>query len=218
VPSACQYVPAGDCTIVTCPSTSTSAGTPATAKSPDAGAISLTCSAEGYAKSLSPDWSGAYAADVDWTLTFRAGDVVSISAAGDEVPAFTTSMTAPTPLVIDTTGFAPRDQNGMIPLDPSKDLVLTFEHGQPGVKIQVDGLGIAGEPTSTNVSCLVDSSRGGLTIPARALTSLTSLGFVDFITVGTGSVTVGDYPVTLLFGMDVNDQDGVPVSFSLNGG
>jgi hypothetical protein len=217
-PGTCLYDPAGDCTIVTCPSTSSSAAAPAAAKSPDAGAISLTCSAESYDKTLSPDGNGAYATDADRSVTFQAGDVVSIHATGDEVPAFTTTMTAPTPLVIDTTNFPARDQNHMIPVNPKQDLVLTFQHGKPGVNVQVDGYGVAGNPTFTSVSCLVDSSRGTLTIPARALTSLSSLGFVDFITVGTTSVTVGDYPVTLLFGMDVNDQDGVPVAFSMTGG
>lgn len=214
-PSPCEVQTYGACTVTTCPSTPPDPPPPPTVAAPGAGTLSLTAAAASYAKTLNPDAGyGAYGADIDTTVDFLGGESVSISAAGGEIPAFSGTVVMPVPLSI-TTVLPARDTNGSIPFRVAEDLVLEVSGGMPDVVVQVDGrTGISGGPTKSSLSCFVESESGTLTIPSEALTPLGTSAFVVLYTLRRSSLITGDYDILVVFGTNVNANDGLLARFA----
>ncbi len=203
----CRVETYGPCTATFCPAAS-SDPPPAAVKAPDAGELTISSSAASYQKTLYPDANGVYAGDVDQNVAFLGGEMLAISAEGNEVPAFSHTTTAPEPLVVDTSALPPRDSTHFFPYDPTQDLVLDFTGGTDDVRVELQG---SGAPSS--MFCFWDSKPGTITIPAAALTALGGLGSFYLFTLQNTTVQAGDYGVVVVVGLNMNGDDDFIMRF-----
>lgn len=213
-PDPCVTKTHGQCTVQTCPSTLPEPPPPATA-APSAGTVTLTAASASYAKTLNPNAGyGAYGSDLDSTVNFVGGEVVSVSATGSEIPAFSGNLAMPTPFVL-TNDLPARNSAANIPFDAGQDLTLDFTGGTSDLVVQVNGLqGSGSGATTSHLYCFFDSAPGTLTIPAEALAPLGAYALVQLFTLRRSTVVAGAYNVLFVFGMDVNAADGLPARFA----
>jgi hypothetical protein len=118
------------------------------------------------------------------------GELITVSAPGADVPAFSGAVTEPSPLVLDS----PLTAEAMLPWNGNQDLTLMFEGGAPGVELTVAGF----SSTTQYLVCEFPSEAGTVTIPASLLSQLPADTFLLFFTGGGVRLSVGDYKVDLL--------------------
>jgi len=101
-------------------------------------------------------------------------------------------------------------------IDPSSDLVLTWERGAPGVDAWVQATQtVDGSPRG--ILCVADSTLGAMTIPAAVLARLVPGTSFQLFTFGTTTVVAGDYDVSVYVGTEIEDVSGDPVGLELPG-
>jgi hypothetical protein len=199
--SSCTKQTIGPCDVRDCVET-----TPATTM-PHAGVISLSNGAK-FNATLSPDASGSYAQYTLQSLALPGEDLITISASGGDVPAFTAQMVQPLALLIT----APTaDSSGIVTWQRDADLALTFERGVAGVQLLVQG----GKATGASIGCRFPSESGQATLPAAALRALPPDTELTLFTYKLDQVTATPYVIALKnFSAAVNPEKkrGIRVS------
>jgi hypothetical protein len=97
----CTTTSSGACTLTECPPANTDAGTPQPVTPPTAG--NITISGGKRTVTLSPKADGSYPTEVDsMKALYAGGETLTVSAAGAQVPAFSTTLTAPARIKVST--------------------------------------------------------------------------------------------------------------------
>ena len=178
---ACPYQTYGDCSYA--PASSTCNGMTPTVVS--AGTITITSSASvpPIDVTIEPNPDGSYTQTSLGTL-FLGGEQIHLAATGATVPAFSTDVTAPLVLLVNSPNY---DASGIITASIQNDLVITFSRGTAGVTMDVLA-------TSTNgtLNCSVDSQTNQLTIPAAALAAFGAGNQFALYTSGIISIPAGN--------------------------
>jgi hypothetical protein len=145
-------------------------------------------------------------------LLFAGGDIITFAAAGADVPAFTDTIVAPSPLVVTSPALPSRPFS----IDTSKDLVFAWAGSSVG-KISFNVFTTTSNGgtavSSSFVSCQFDASALTGTIPAALLQKLAK---TDAATTGrfgidlsnTKEVVAGDHMVHLAVGSVATKADG----------
>ena len=160
----------------------------------DAGVITITGGK--VPVTLTPNAMSAYALVSDPAKDlFDGGEMITITAAGGTVPAFTASLTAS--VGVDVTLPLEPPNKGPLPVDRTSDLVFTWNNGGPGDVIVFlnDGVG-------SRVYCTFSSAAGTGTVPKAALAKLSagSKGSFGVASITLKTVTVGSWPIQLAVG------------------
>ncbi|MFO0548897.1 MAG: hypothetical protein U0271_10945 [Polyangiaceae bacterium] len=183
----CTTVEEGPCTFVSC---FAPAGLPVV---PPFGAGTIEFSGGAQTVALTPNAQNLYSGGNDTQHYFVDGDVVTISATGDAVPAFSSTLTAPD--VVNLTS----DQLGAA-IDSTSDLLVTWAAGPTEGSLTImfgaytsDATG----GTSHNLTCVYDITAGSATVPAAAL-QLLPLGNVTFAieSIASELLMVGEWAVS----------------------
>ncbi|HTQ08113.1 MAG TPA: hypothetical protein VMI54_29870 [Polyangiaceae bacterium] len=198
----------GPCEVTTCSDTSASSASSTTTTAPDAGPITIASATTGLDVTLTPATSGSYSFATRQGPAFTGAGSVVFTAAGNVVPAFTTTLPAPAPTVVK-----------VVPtiVDPASDLSLAWDGGVAGVETRVQTDGGGGAPDASLI-CTVDSTLGALTIPSAVLERLAPGTNFLVLSVSQGKVTAGDFDVAVLAGGLATGTDGNIASFYLAGG
>ncbi len=159
-----------------------------------AGTLALTSSGLEQTVTMTPDpaneyrWSGALG-------SLGGLETMRFAASGGTVPAFSADMTAPLALLLDSPASS---LGGEVTVDKSKDLVLTFSRGTPGVSLML-------QANSSNgaLDCAFPSEDGSATIPAAALQALGAGATIEPWTYGKKMLTAGDFTIDVGAVMDV---------------
>lgn len=134
------------------------------------------------------------------THLFNSGDVLTMSAAGGEVPAFSGNVVAPGTLTLTSP-----DSQTCLPgfpasctLDRSSPLTVTWSGGVSGTAIVMLEVN-TDRYTPNQVSCTVPAATGSLTIPAAALATLPAAlnGTLTLESQGLTELDVGAYHLFL---------------------
>lgn len=184
----CTTRTSGPCQIREC-SVSADAGT--TSPSRSAGVVSFT--GAGEMLSLQPSADGTYAGDAPRNEIFPAGTEVSVSAGGDAVPAFSTTVRVPARVEITAPMLSLATTTNINRATP---LATSWTGGTSG-KVLVF-LASATSARSASVSCTYDASAGSATIAADVLAALPAgSGSIAIGGVEQREVTAGGYTVTV---------------------
>jgi hypothetical protein len=108
-------------------------------------------------------FAGQYTTLQQYTPIFAGGDGLTVTAAGGEVPAFSSQLTAPSsPTLTSPSG------NSQIPVSRSQDLPFAWSGGGSGqLRLQIQVMPAMGSPSGLDCSWPVGDGSG--TIPAAAL-------------------------------------------------
>jgi len=187
----------GDCRVTLCDPT-TDLPTKA-----DAGEITVNF-ADKLSLQMLPTPEGYYA-DQTGPPVASPGDSISIHATGDEIPAFSASITQPEALRVTAPVAAP-DAYGWLTARSDTDLELTFTGGAAGVWLGADSHGSYTTGGSFSVQCSFASQAGTALIPKGALYYSSSLYLYAF---RRKTLLAGDYPIDLESRNVVFDSAGV---------
>jgi hypothetical protein len=173
----------GDCSLTNC-DTSANSRTKA-----DAGPITVNF-ADQFSEELYPTSEGLYADHWAQQLV-SPGDAISVTAVGDEIPAFSSSIVQPEALRLTSPG---TDAYGQLAVRDDADLELKFTGGTSGVRL--------GAESSASYSggwfvirCSFASQAGRALIPKSLLQY--SAGFWSLYTYRARSVPARDYAIDL---------------------
>ena len=186
----------GDCRVALC---DPPASLPTKA---DAGGITVNF-ADKSSLELFPTDEGYYA-DQTALPVVSPGDKISVTADGDEIPAFSSAIVQPEALRV-TSPVA--DANGQIEVPVDADLELTFTGGISGVQLGAAAQGSYTTGSSFSVQCSFASEAGHALIPKTAL--YYSAGFVSLYTYRAKTVAAGGYAIDLMARSVVFDSEGV---------
>jgi|GEM_PF-6726139 len=159
------------------------------ADNPGAGDITITADPAGFAITLADQGTGDYGT-AEVTGTLSGGEQVTVSAAGSEIPAFTTVVTYPLLLLL--TAPSPADGESVVTVSRSADVVLEWDRGEPGVELLVQT-----EPAEggTSYATLAPSEAGTLTLSRSELTTLASGTELTLYTARTTTLEAGGFPI-----------------------
>lgn len=133
---------------------------------------------------------------------FSPGQTVKISSTGAEVPAFSGTVVAPSPVALLSPSF-----DGPLDVTMSEGLPLTWEPAEGHVLafLTNEGSGAA----SRLLTCVFDAASGAGTMPPEALLAY-GPGTVEFIVYANGQTTIlaGDWPVNLFVDIQAKDPLG----------
>lgn len=186
-------LPDPNCTWVHC--TGDLGGTP-TATVESAGVITITGGTKTV--TLMPDTMNAYPQFFDGaTAAWSAGAMITISAAGGTVPAFSATLAAPMPVTLTS----PTQDAGTFTIDRASPLALAWTGGTAGqVTITIAGPEPMGATSIDNITCGFPAASGAGSVPVEALMKLSagSTGAALGVAVAEKKiVTAGQYAVTL---------------------
>lgn len=203
----CAQTSAGSCTRAVCPPPS-SAATPF----PTAGTINITGGVQDPV-TLTPDAAGLYSSDLTNTeALFTAGQTLSFTAAGDEVPSFSSSVTGPGSLTLTSPVFSV----GQVTIDTTADLGVAWTGGASGEVVTTLGGTLPGSEDQISVYCYFDAAGGTGTVPAALMSDLTSVEATSaFASVGAlaRSTTDADgWDVTVMLQMVAQTEIGGPTA------
>jgi hypothetical protein len=163
------------------------------ASAPTAGEIVISGGSTEIA--MSPDAGGSYAlSDVPGTL-FTGGESLTFVASGGEVPGFSGTIVAPTPLEL---------AEPQLPDSPTT--AVTLVRGAPltvawtGTSSGVMRVQLARQPrdVATTVTCRFDVAAGTGTVPADLIAQLpTGTGAIVFSQLSASDVTAGEWTVSI---------------------
>jgi hypothetical protein len=164
-------------------------------QSADAGEITASASGASVTSSQSDDESN-YVSVAQPVLLFSVGAAVSISAAGDEIPAFSSTIEVPAQITMTSPATPP-------PGDPSTPRTLVVDRSQPLTLAWTGGgSGVAvvfllGGDGTTSLSCRFSASAGTATIDANTLGQLPvgNVGQVFVMTWNYEDVVAGDWAI-----------------------
>ncbi|MEO7036194.1 MAG: hypothetical protein ABI548_19800 [Polyangiaceae bacterium] len=152
-----------------------------------------------------PTDEGYYADPLQLTVV-SPGDVISVSADGDEIPAFRGSIAQPEALRL-TSPSPAAEAYGMLAVPSDADLELTFTGGTPGVRLGAQSQGSYNSGGSFSVQCSFASQARRALIPKNAL--YYSAGFVSLYTYRSKTIPAGDDAIDLEARSVVFDSEGV---------
>jgi hypothetical protein len=179
---SCTMQTFGACTVSTCTG---SAATPA----PQAGAITVSDGAK-FNASLTPSTDGTYAVSGAPNILLPGGEMVTVNAAGGDIPAFSGAIEQPLTLLVTS----PTDaSSGTFSWPRANDLNFSFDRGTVGVELEVQ-VAIAGK----SLTCHFASQAGMATVPTAALSELPVGVTLDVFTSATKRVQAGNYSVDLI--------------------
>ncbi|MBK6516212.1 MAG: hypothetical protein IPM79_02790 [Polyangiaceae bacterium] len=179
-PYDCDLIEEGPCVYLTC---FVATGTPV---SPGFGAGEVTIEGGVTDLNLPVDGNNIYNFSDQLQLYFEPGDVITLAATGDEVPAFSSTLTAPDGITLTS------DFGSLGTIDRASDFVTTWEAGptEGGVSI---GFGVyenvAGGVQTHSLTCGFDIDGGTATIPPAAL---------QLLPVGNGNIAITSISQELL--------------------
>ena len=179
--AACKQVNYGDCVLSDLCADSDSDTTYSSA-----GTVSLTSAEPLLDVSIDPDSSGVYQ-PANLNAGLVGGEILRVTATGEEVPAFSTDLQVPRLLVVDQP--AP-DASGMIKVPSSQNLVLSFSRGADRVRLQ-----LLGGSSTKSLSCVGLSSSSTLIVEAAALEALGSGTELKAYTVGVVNALITGWDV-----------------------
>jgi hypothetical protein len=139
----------------------------ATTNSPpvDESAGMITVTGGSQPVSLVPDATGKYTSANGGIDLFTGGEMITVTAAGATVPAFTATLVAPAPINLTAPA---QPTSGPLLVDRTKDLVFTWMNGGVGTVM----VSLAGTGGPASMSCTFPSAAGTGTIPQAALATL----------------------------------------------
>lgn len=158
--AACQRQTQGECTLYSCEGTSFSA--------PHAGAIAISGGTQNV--SLNPRSDGSYEPYVNSSSNvFPSGQALSLSAAGQTVPAFSTNITP-----MSASPFALTMPDGsratlVFAVPKAQDYQLTWTALGAGTKVAAELIQNPDSNRSVTLSCVFDGARGNGTFPSALL-------------------------------------------------
>lgn len=160
-PSGCDLTTHGDCAVARCDFTDP----PPTTTFASAGDITVTGGIEPVTMKPSVDKTYDYASGTQ--QLFQGGEQLQFSAAGDDIPAFTATITAPPTLELQQPSSTP------VSLQKTGDFVAAWTPVSDAV-VEIE---FSLQPSATeivNVRCSFDASAGTGTIPASIVSELPS--------------------------------------------
>lgn len=162
--TSCTTSAFGACTVYDCPLGGAVADAGAL-RYAGAGTVRITGGFVDYTLATGP---GAYVTQSTQSLLYDQGTVLSVSATGDEVPAFSNKT-----LTVPTTSFTVTSPNLSAPLavSRSQNLALAWS-GASGRDVQVSVSTIQQNVRSVSISCTFPGSAGSATVPAGAMAKL----------------------------------------------
>jgi hypothetical protein len=155
----------------------------------DAGAITILSEEDQYSTTLFADANGRYDHESVATFYFGGEELVTISALGDEIPAFRLEHQIPLVLLLTQPQLPVTGDFIDVPRDAALD--LRWDRGTAGVVFTLQ----SSDSIYPRVACNVPSEVGALTLPADLLGRLSEGNLLTLYTIGSQSVTAGDYTV-----------------------
>lgn len=176
----------GQCTSVTIGACQVNLGCSQAPEPVSAGTLSVTSPEAGTlpanAVTISPSANATYPSSA-LSGAFMGGEALHIAASGATVPAFSSDLTAPLPLLIDS----PVPSNtGTISTTSAGALLLKFSRGASDVMLYA-------ESSDGTIECYSDPGTSTLLIPQSALAGADTL---YLYTLSTRNLTSGDYAIT----------------------
>lgn len=142
----------------------------------------------GWNITLDPDGGGSYGATESTPAPFNGGELITVSAAGLNVPAFTASVTAPKQVVITTPA-----QAAPVMISRSSDFQVAWTGGGD---VRVVLFGATTSSTGAIWSCRLTGGSGS--VPAEILQQFSSQpGTMTISSIADSELTAGEYAVTL---------------------
>jgi len=202
----CQYQTYGDCSYA--PATSTCSDLTSGVVSAGTVTITSSTSISPIDVTIPPNSDGSYTQTALNTF-FVGHEQVHLAASGATVPAFSTDVTAPLVLLVNSPSY---DASGVITASIQKDLVITFSRGTAGVTMDV-----LATNTNGTLNCSVDSQKGQLTVPAAALAAFGAGNQFSILTSSITSIPVADsWSIAVGVIMDAMNPDRTqPISVQL---
>jgi hypothetical protein len=186
----CQRETFGDCQVSTCTENGKTAS-----PSPYAGEITLTDGMMINVK-LTATPGESYTTSTPGPVSLAGGELLTVSASGADVPAFTMEVAVPRVITISSPAL---DDSGMADAPTDADLVLTFDNraadGETGTQLLAQSLGGLGMST---LSCQLATESGTATIPAAALAKVRGAGQLLLLTTRTKQVQAGEFAVSVI--------------------
>jgi hypothetical protein len=192
----CMTQTFGDCRVTTCdPSAS-----PRTKA--DAGLITVNF-ADQFSAELGPTSDGYYVEHWIQQLV-SPGDAISVTAAGDEIPAFSSSIVQPVALRLTAPA---ADVYGWVAVHRDADLELTFTGGTSGVRLGAESQGSYSGGGWFSVRCSFASQAGRALISKPVLSY--AAGILSLYTYRAKTVPAGEYAIDLEARGVVLDSEGL---------
>jgi hypothetical protein len=178
----CTEQTSGSCVVRRCPSSGGDAGT--TASGASAGAITFT-GGTGAPITIMPGANGIYAANTMMSARWRAGDAVTVRAAGAAVPAFEAMVTFPASITVMEPAVSPV---GMVRVPRSAPLTTRWTAMGTAGEVNVSVVSTAMNSV-TIATCTYPISAGTAVIPSAVLGNLVA-GSGSFSVTSTSATTV----------------------------
>lgn len=198
--SACTSLIVAGCSVIDC---NLAAPSPTGQSAPSAGTITFSGPASvDLGLMLTPTPQGRYEDAKREARVFAPGDLLSISAAGGDIPAFTGTVIAPSDIAL----ISPKVVfPTKLVVDRTKDLATTWSGGGTSVVsvILATSRVTGGKPArGVYVSCEALASGGALTVPAAAVAKLEPTGtdvsgFVGINTYNESAIVAGSRTIAL---------------------
>jgi hypothetical protein len=188
--SDCTHETFGDCSVSTCTANDKTATPP-----PNAGTITITDGAM-FNVTLTAAPGQPYTTQAGATGSIVGAELVSVSAAGGDVPAFMTSIAVPRVITLSAPAL---DESGVGTVPASGDLVLTFDNraadGETETKLHV----LQSSGLKSNLYCQLPTESGTATIPGAALDKVRGAGGQLLLLVARAKqVPAGDFAVNVI--------------------
>ncbi len=202
--SDCTQEQFGACVVSTCTENGKTATPP-----PYAGDITLTDGAMIDVKlSTTPGQSYPSAKS---TTSLSGRELVTVSATGGDVPAFSAQIAVPLVITISAPAL---DANGMAAAPTEGDLALSFDNR--AADGEADTQLVALSQGSPSLYCSLPTDTGSATIPAGALAKVRGAGTLILLTSRTKRLRAGDFDVNVITYLSaMNPGKTKPVMFGL---
>ncbi len=191
ISTPCALTTTGACTVQKCANS-------APVSNNNAGIITVTGGAPGTS-TLTPS-GDTYAPVMMNTLYWTAPLTLSVTAAGGDVPAFSTSVSAPS--LITVTSPAPPNQDMLGPpmsILKSSDLALAWTGGSAGSDVEFTLTSLPGDYL---VRCKYAAANGAGTVPSAILTEAFDAGATTMrlgaTSIGSSNIMAGDFKIGFL--------------------
>lgn len=184
-------------------------GTAAQETDVSAGAVHLTGGA--VAIDLAPKGDNTYAPSVGASSLYAGGETLVATADGKDVPAFTTSLTAPSKVTL----AAPLVTSGALTVKRSNGVTATFSSAGTGATAGAVVLYFSATSTTMAfaLTCTFDGAAGSGTIPAAAFADFPAgPGTFDFYVKQTSRVVVAPWDIRFTASKAVVDPAGIALA------
>ncbi|HZS40275.1 MAG TPA: hypothetical protein VFF06_25765 [Polyangia bacterium] len=156
--------------------------------------------------------SGKYSSFVGMPSPWHGGDSLTISAAGDTVPSFSTTLLAPGPIVLRSPVVQHSVNTDTVTATRGEDLALSWTSGIAGYIVFSYGSSTALAPNAPSFSCSFPARDGTGVIPAAVVDNMSRVSgsYVgDFALESERHLLVGDALVDVVVNAEIDDSQGV---------